>query len=464
MKKIYITKIVLFIGVILAFILNMNIKSNQVSEIDNRVLTEFSSIFSGSDITDNIENYINDRIGFRTNMMNFYNRTMDLAFGEMVHPNYQYGEDGYIFFKLSKTNFDEDFQEVYSDFIKDFEDYCNDRDIDFLYTLEPSKDSIYTEFLPKGYVYNNLNSPYFINLLENKGVNFLNNTEVLRDFKSNIQIFDRKFDAGHWNETGALIGISAILDKLNDLDNRVGSLDINKFNAVEHINKTLPVSYFPIEEKTTHYNLIEDNSEETLLFQDEIELNKNYTTFAHYKNNANLDAPKILIFAGSFFNNKDKFLTENFSEVIKVHNYHNVVNYDYYINIFNPDIVLFESTEYTHSDSYFPRDKMRDIRYNKSIKSYLNLKEDNFVNLENAKLNKSGENLIKFSIPINSEDVLYSYSHINNRILDCKINLIDGKKYVEFSIPKSEIENLDNFDLYFISKDEERYQKISINY
>ena len=39
--------------------------------------------------------------------------------------------------------------------------------------------------------------------------------------------------------------------------------------------------------------------------------------------------------------------------------------------------------------------------------------------------------------------------------------MIDNQKYVEFSIMTSEIKDLNEFDLYFISKDEERYQKIS---
>ena len=101
MKRIYIFRIALFILILIIPVLTINLKPDQVSTIDNKKLTEFSDILSG-DFTTNAENYIDDRIGFRTQMINFYTRAMDSLFGYMVHPNHQYGQDGYIFTKLSR--------------------------------------------------------------------------------------------------------------------------------------------------------------------------------------------------------------------------------------------------------------------------------------------------------------------------------------------------------------------------
>ena len=106
---------------------------------------------------------------------------------------------------------------------------------------------------------------------------------------------------------------------------------------------------------------------------------------------------------------------------------------------------------------------MEDKIHIKNLKNYNNLKEDNFVvtELNNLSNHINCNNITNFSIKIDSEDILFAYAYINNRILDCKINEIDNQKYVEFSIMTSEIKDLNEFDLYFISKDEERYQKIS---
>ena len=208
--------------------------------------------------------------------------------------------------------------------------------------------------------------------------------------------------------------------------------------------------------------MINDNSIEVNELESEVFRDSNFRYFSNYINTNNEDGPRLLIFAGSYFNGKEKFLTENFSEVMKIHNYRNVIDYEYYINIFKPDLVLFESTEYTHSDYYFPMDMMSSKISNKNIKTYSNLIEDNFVFVSNEEIDKSGNKITNFKIPFESNDLLYAYVNINNRILDCKINRTEDKEYLEFSIMSNELDNIESFDLYFISNDEGRYQKSEI--
>lgn len=462
MKKIHLSRIVIFLFIIALPIFSMNLKPDQVSSIDNRKLIDSSEVFSQGNITENVESYVEDRIGFRTEMVNVYTKGMDLIFDEMIHPSYQYGKDGYIFPKLRENPLDKEFQEVYSDFILNFQNYCIDRDIKFLYALEPSKTTIYSEFLPDGYNYDNKNTDYLLSLLKDKNVNYLYTGQVLMDAKNSKEVFDKKYDANHWNETGATIGISSILDKLRDLDSTVDKFDNNKFESVEYTNTTLPASYFPINEQTTHYKLKKDNSIPVTDFNNEIKISEQFRNFTHYKNPNNKDAPKILIFAGSYFQGKDTFLTENFSELVRVHNYHNVVDYDYYINIFNPDIVLFESTEYTHTNYYFPVDKMKNFTYNKNFKDYSNLLESKFASIKDNTFKKSDANLTNFSIPIEGEKASYAYADISNRILDCRTSEANGVQTIEFSIPTSEIKNLNEFNLYLISEDESEFVKIPL--
>ncbi len=274
-----------FLLIIIIPVLFMNLKSDQVSYIDNRSLMNFEDIFSNKDVFNNIKSYVDDRIGFRTEIVDIYAKVMDKAFNEITHPRYEYGKDGFIMSKAEENEFDPEFMEIYSDFIKDFQKYCNDRGIKFLYTVEPSKETVYKEFLPDGYIYDNRSLDYFLSLLKVKDINYLNNKETLNNAKKNTQVFDIKYDAGHWNETGAIIGISAMLDKLNELDNRVGNFDINRFEKEEYVNNTLPTSYFQINEQTTHYNLYEDNSDYISDFENEIKRDENFRYFTHYKNN-----------------------------------------------------------------------------------------------------------------------------------------------------------------------------------
>lgn len=71
------------------------------SEIDNRMLAEnpfhAEAKIEGNGMSGAIENYINDRLGFRNQMILGYTILNDKLFGKMVHPTYQYGQNGYVF-------------------------------------------------------------------------------------------------------------------------------------------------------------------------------------------------------------------------------------------------------------------------------------------------------------------------------------------------------------------------------
>ena len=61
-----------------------------MSEIDNRELAVNPLTNRGEDFTSDLENYVNDRIGFRNEMIYGYTVLNDKLFGKMVHPSYIY--------------------------------------------------------------------------------------------------------------------------------------------------------------------------------------------------------------------------------------------------------------------------------------------------------------------------------------------------------------------------------------
>ena len=85
-----------FLLIIIIPVLFMNLKSDQVSYIDNRSLMNFEDIFSNKDVFNNIKSYVDDRIGFRAEIVDIYAKVMDKAFNEITHPRYEYGKDGFI--------------------------------------------------------------------------------------------------------------------------------------------------------------------------------------------------------------------------------------------------------------------------------------------------------------------------------------------------------------------------------
>ena len=72
------------------------------------------------------------------------------------------------FSKLSREGFDTEYQDTFSNFILKIQDYCNSRDINFLYAVEPSKTTVYSEYLPIGVNYQNFNLNYLLDSLTQK--------------------------------------------------------------------------------------------------------------------------------------------------------------------------------------------------------------------------------------------------------------------------------------------------------
>lgn len=85
MKILRILTIICFISVILIPILAFNFDEDAISAIDNRKLTAnpFSAeLVESGDLTENIENYVGDRIGLRDDMIRAYTILNDKILGK----------------------------------------------------------------------------------------------------------------------------------------------------------------------------------------------------------------------------------------------------------------------------------------------------------------------------------------------------------------------------------------------
>lgn len=355
MKLLDLITILVFLIFLAVPIAMSNLKDNQVSTIDNSVLMNISDIGKEGAVTEDIETFVSQRIGLRTDLINIYVRGNDFLFNTLEHPTYTYGKDGYVYFHMSSEKLDKSYLKSFAKFIYKMQDYCVKRDIDFLYCINPDKTQVYQQYLPAGA---NLTFPrqnYLLKMLDKYDVNYLDNTELLIDASADTEVFNRKFDAGHWNETGALLGISNILKtlSLDHPDLLLNSPD--DFTSSTGISQYLPLSFLQINEPATYYarnnpQVVDVTANDTDLVIDPV-----YKDFSHFVNPAHPEYPRILVFRGSYFLEKEKFMNESFSESVFVHSYNNVFNLDYYVDKFKPDIVLFESVEYATKNKYFSK-------------------------------------------------------------------------------------------------------------
>lgn len=373
MKALKITSLILFVAIIITPLCYFNLETNSVSAIDNRMLTENPFTLEG-DLTNNIQSYINDRIGFRDEMITAYTLLNDRVFGKMVHPSYTYGKDGFVFGSgITTYNSFGDFHVAFADMVAEIQAYCTDRNVPFLFVFNPAKPAVYQDKIADGINYNREWVDLFFAELDKRNINYLDNTQTLTKLRENgIDGFNQKYDANHWNDLGAFYGTKAMLEKMAQSCDGIHINELDEFDVSEKQKTSLLVSKFPINEFVPSNSLKISASS---LYDDyfhEIELNKSYQGFGYYVNSSNSvkGTPSVLVFQGSYMNSYGyKYMINAFEEYVYVHDYQNIINFPYYYNIFQPECVILEVAEYTFSNTYFNYNDMKNIDYNPSLSS-----------------------------------------------------------------------------------------------
>lgn len=339
-----------------------NHKPNQVSEIDNTSLMEWSEVVSGPFI-ENFEKYATARIGLRTQMIDGYINLNDRLFNILEHPTYTYGKDGYVFFNMPAENIKSSYIKSFAGFIARMEKYLTGNGISFLYCINPNKTQVYRDYLPAGANLTFERQRLLTEYLNKYDINFIDNTDLLIEASSETDVFDKKYDAGHWNENGAYLGMTNILNALSASHPEIPVNSPSDYTITEIVHETLPLSNFVINEPSVYYERNNPAAVDVTAKDTDIILDDNYRDYSHYINPAHPELPKILVFRGSYFLGKEKFMNESFSESVFVHSYYNIFNLKYYVEKFEPDIVVFESVEYATINRYFPKDMLKNTKF-----------------------------------------------------------------------------------------------------
>lgn len=379
MKVTRIIAIILFVAIIAIPILTFNFEEDAVSEIDNRKLTAnpltLEALRTDGLSEENLYGYIRDRIGLRDKMILAYTVLNDRLFNKMVHPSYSYGKDGYVFGAGLTVNAPyTEFHEAYADMVKQIQDYCDARDVPFLFVFNPAKPAVLSEYIPEGMNYDRSWVDAFLEALDERQVRYIDNTTLLREkTEAGETVFNQKYDANHWNSLGAYYGTTAMLEQLHQYLPSIHITSKEELNISQELMTSLPVSEFPIHEYVPSISFNMDVSlDKMALYTDELQVDQQFRDFGYYTNElrASEDAPKALVFQGSYMNGFGwKYLANAFSEYIYVHDYQNVINFPYYFNIFQPDCVIFEAAEYTFSTTYYDYEKMCAVDLNPTLDS-----------------------------------------------------------------------------------------------
>jgi hypothetical protein len=305
-------------------------------------LTERPPLRTEKGFTTELESYLLDRIGFRTEMIHAYQKICDVLFMKLVHPIYMYGEEGYIFFKggyiddYQHLNINKAYIEKCGIYLGRIYQYLSDRNVKFIYFLAPDKKSVYKEFFPRtiNVFGKKSQATLLIDELKRRGIPFIHPIEEFLEAKKHQQIYNKKYDAGHWNEHGAFIGHSMITKRLQEYFPNIKLLSKSDYHITKIKVKSLHVSHFSIDEEIPYYNL-----------------KKNKTKKSDIKNEVSAKK-RILIFHDSYFSRIRPYYSVNFSE-IKAFNMENIHKLKKIVNRYKPDIVLIENAERTINFWYY---------------------------------------------------------------------------------------------------------------
>lgn len=358
-KKIRRIIIIVFAVFLLLPVLTFNWKENVVSEIDNRELTNNPFGKNAEEFTDlstEITSYVQDRIGFRDQMILGYTVLNDKLFHKMVHPTYDYGKDGYVFFKGGQNVRFNEYHTEMAKYIKTLQDSCDEKGVPFVFVFNPAKTTVFSDKLREGIHYDAGWVEEFLGLLDAYGVNYVDNTPLLIEKRNNGEmIFNKVYNAGHWNDLGAFYGCNAILENLKEYYPDLHINTKSEYSIEDRLNTSLMVSQFPIHEYEPVFEPKSNVKDISSEYRD-LELDEQYRTFGYYVNGKRKEegAPRALCFQGSYMNGMGyKFLQNSFGEYIYIHAYQNILNFDYYYDIFQPDCVIFETAEYTLTPTYY---------------------------------------------------------------------------------------------------------------
>lgn len=357
-KIIYIICFLLIMIIPLAFI---NTASGVRSELDNRYLAEFPS--EGDDFVPGFETYIKDRIGFRNEMIHAYDLINDRLFNELTHPTYTYGKNGYVFFNMHNNIKYSSFHKTFAEMLLKLQQYVEARGSNFYFIFEPEKISVYRDYLPEGVNYNDEWVEQFTSYLSELGVNYVDAGVILKERSKTEMVFDKMYDAGHWNDLGEYYATNMLLQRIHQDVPEVLPLDLSMFR-IEQVNaKYLKNSEFVINETIPVFDLKTNYDNVTDKWSDDIKTNPSFKYFHYFINRSAGadDLPKALVFQGSYYNRRPEFFVPAFSEFIGIHNYQNILDIEYYFNIFKPDIVILDAAEYVFTNYYFDQSRMNSL-------------------------------------------------------------------------------------------------------
>lgn len=352
--------VIIFFAVLILPVLESDKMGGALSPNENRYLAKFPTVINeNNQIADGLKNgfeaWLKDNLGGRQNLIRL-NKTINYRlFGELGFSGYRVinGPNGWLFYAP-----DPEIKYITNSFVPDdavkmsikssFESIAEelkDSGTSLVVGMWPPKFNVYPEELPSSVrLVDSYSAAEAIDdeLKTASGFSYASPFDELVSKKSTFPTYSRAVDIGHWNQYGAFIGYSALMEAVKEHFPDLRILTEEDFSITE-IERELKTDWgFASKETDLHYEpkftrkAIEDAG-----FFDRINfVSKDIWKSYRYFQNPDTTLPKAILVGDSYV---WQFLLQNmaesFSELIFIH-YLDLDQVNYLTTIVEPDVVM----------------------------------------------------------------------------------------------------------------------------
>ena len=340
------------------------------SELENRNLTEWPGLHFSALYNEWYGHYAEDRIGFRDQAIRFNNLVSYYVFDDFAESIHMEGKDGYIFpaddgyiKNYQRTNINTELLKSLSVYAKRTYDYAKKNGADFYLMVCPNKSSVYGQYMPDSIHVDETKKTALDVVrgdLEEAGVSYVIPDREFRERAKNEQIYNEKYDCAHWNDLGAFYGLHLLDEKIAQDHSDIPALSMDSF-SLDYQTINLELSLLPIKDRIPVLTSLIPAAASDGENRKEVPVVPGNNLAYFYNPQASGDKT-ILILHDSFLDNRESYYYGRYREVY----YGSRVNYTNmkdYIDIIQPDIIVFELAERSFADDLYAYTELGTYQY-----------------------------------------------------------------------------------------------------
>lgn len=366
--------ILCFIAMILVPFLMLDTTEEINSELENRAMTKWPGFHFDKLHTEWYGHYVEDRVGFREEAIKINADLNYRLFGDFSEDLHMFGKDGYIFpaddgyiQNYQRTNINEPLMENLVTYAARTNAYAMERDCLFILMICPNKSSVYGDYMPES-IYVDETKESILDLakrrLTEEGVPCVVPHEKFRSQKEEEQIYNVKYDCAHWNDLGALCGLTMVDQMIAQNYGDIPVMQRSDFALTwdEVDSLEFYTTEAPIYDRLPKLQLLQTPAVQSdSPYRVDIPMQPGNAVAYYYNENALTDRT-ILVLHDSFLDNRETWYTYRYREVY----YGSRVNYTNmkaYIDLIQPDVIIFEVAERAFADDLHAYTELGNVIY-----------------------------------------------------------------------------------------------------